>query len=153
MLKAYKHKVQYYETDKMAVVHHSNYIRWFEEARTDLMEQLGFGYARTEAEGIMIPVLEVTCKYRSMVRYGEEVYIIPKVEQFNGIRMGISYQIFDAITGELRTTGESKHCFIDSRYRPISILKVKKEMFDIYKSVDGIDCIEMPSFDLITVHK
>ena len=39
-----EHKVQYYETDGMGIVHHSNYIRWFEEARVDLLEQLGFGY-------------------------------------------------------------------------------------------------------------
>ena len=42
----YEHKVQYYETDGMGIVHHSNYIRWFEEARVDLLEQLGYGYDR-----------------------------------------------------------------------------------------------------------
>ena len=47
----YDHKVQYYETDGMGIVHHSNYIRWFEEARVDLLEQLGFGYDRIEEAG------------------------------------------------------------------------------------------------------
>lgn len=42
--KPYQHKVQYYETDQMGIVHHSNYIRWFEEARTDYMEKMGMGY-------------------------------------------------------------------------------------------------------------
>ena len=51
----YEHKVQYYETDKMDCVHHSNYIRWFEEARTYLMDQGGFGYAQMEALGVMSP--------------------------------------------------------------------------------------------------
>ena len=46
-----EHKVQYYETDGMGIVHHSNYIRWFEEARVDLLEQLGFGYDRIEEAG------------------------------------------------------------------------------------------------------
>ena len=55
----YEHKVQYYETDKMDWVHHSNYIRWFEEARTDLLEQMGMGYDRIEALGIGSPVLGV----------------------------------------------------------------------------------------------
>ena len=45
----YEHVVQYYETDRMDCVHHSNYIRWFEEARTYLMDQGGFGYAQMEA--------------------------------------------------------------------------------------------------------
>ena len=54
--RAYSHKVQYYETDQMGIVHHSNYIRWFEEARTDLMEQMGLGYDEMEARGILSPV-------------------------------------------------------------------------------------------------
>ena len=45
-LNGYEHKVQYYETDQMGCVHHSNYIRWFEEARTAYLEQLDMGYAR-----------------------------------------------------------------------------------------------------------
>ena len=55
----YDHKVQYYETDGMGIVHHSNYIRWFEEARVDLLEQLGFGYDRIEEAGYSGPVLEI----------------------------------------------------------------------------------------------
>ena len=51
------HKVQYYETDQMGVVHHSNYIRWFEEARAEWMEAVGLPYAQLEAEGIASPVL------------------------------------------------------------------------------------------------
>ena len=43
-MKAYQHKVQYYETDKMGITHHSNYIRWMEEARIDFLEQLGWNY-------------------------------------------------------------------------------------------------------------
>ncbi|MFQ9127202.1 MAG: acyl-CoA thioesterase [Butyricicoccaceae bacterium] len=66
-----EHKVQYYETDGMGIVHHSNYIRWFEEARVDLLEQLGFGYDRIEAEGYSGPVLEVACQYKTMSRFGE----------------------------------------------------------------------------------
>ena len=57
---AYRHRVQYYETDQMKVVHHSNYIRWFEEARTDFLEKSGFSYAWMEEQGIIIPVLSVS---------------------------------------------------------------------------------------------
>nr|WP_330366748.1 acyl-CoA thioesterase [Enterocloster clostridioformis] len=53
--------------DQMGCVHHSNYIRWMEEARVNLMEQMGCGYKAMEASGIMSPVLEVHCQYRSMV--------------------------------------------------------------------------------------
>ena len=57
----YTHKVQYYETDQMAFVHHSNYIRWFEEARIDFMEKLGAPYDKMEQMGFISPVRTVNC--------------------------------------------------------------------------------------------
>ena len=51
----WQHKVQYYETDIMQIVHHSNYIRWFEEARIYLMDEIGFSYFQMEDEGIIVP--------------------------------------------------------------------------------------------------
>ena len=64
----FKRKVNYYETDKMQVVHHSNYIRYLEECRMDFMRQFDLDYEKMEASGIMIPVLSVECDYRSPAR-------------------------------------------------------------------------------------
>ena len=119
----YEHKVQYYETDQMKIVHHSNYIRWFEEARTAWLEEGGFGYAKMEETGIISPVLEVTAKYISMTCYGDTVLIEPRVEKYNGVRLEVSYEIKDKKTGELRCTGFSKHCFLDNRRRPVRLDK------------------------------
>lgn len=95
----YQHKVQYYETDKMGVVHHSNYIRWFEECRVHMMEQEGLGYDRMEAEGIVCPVLSVSCQYISMTAFGETVEIIAQAEKFNGVRLVLSYTVKNTATG------------------------------------------------------
>ena len=54
----------YYETDQMGIIHHSNYIRWFEEARVALLEHLDFSYKKIEEQGIIIPVLGVSCEYK-----------------------------------------------------------------------------------------
>lgn len=110
MFKDYEHHAQYYETDQMGCVHHSNYIRWMEEARVNLMEQIGCGYKAMEASGIMSPVLEVHCQYRSMVRFDDHVRIHVWVKEYNAIRMTLGYEMRDAATGELKTTGESRHC-------------------------------------------
>ena len=59
-IKPYRRAVQYYETDMMGIVHHANYIRWMEEARIDFLAQLGFPYARMEAEGVLSPVRSVS---------------------------------------------------------------------------------------------
>ena len=94
-IRPYRHKVQYYETDQMGVVHHSNYIRWFEEARTDFMEQMGMGYDEMERRGIVSPVLSVEADYRRMVYFGESVTIETKIREYNGIKMTVEYEIVD----------------------------------------------------------
>ena len=128
-MKDYVHKVQYFETDKMAIVHHSNYIRWFEEARVDWLSQIGCTMESIEAEGVLIPVMSVTCNYHSMVHFGDSVIVKLKVEKFNGIKIEISYEIVDEKTGELRTTGTSTHCFIDREGKLLSLKKSKPEMY------------------------
>ena len=60
-MKPYQHRVQYYETDRMQLTHHSNYLRFMEEARVDFLEQLGWGYNRMEEEGLISPVVGITC--------------------------------------------------------------------------------------------
>lgn len=130
----YSHKVQYYETDQMGIVHHSNYIRWFEEARIDMLEQMGMGYSRMEQQGIIIPVLSVRCEYRSMTRFGETVEIIPLLRKYNGIRMNIEYTIVDRDTGELRCVGESTHCFLTKDGKPVSLKREYLTMDDMFRS-------------------
>ena len=122
-----EHKVQYYETDGMGIVHHSNYIRWFEEARVDLLEQLGFGYDRIEAAGYSGPVLEVSCQYKTMSKFGETVSIQAAITQYNGVRMTLHYDVFDKATGEVRCTGDSRHCFMNSTPRSRPMLPPKNK--------------------------
>ena len=128
-MKKYEHQAQYYETDQMGIIHHSNYIRWFESARIWYMKQIGVDYAEMEKSGIISPVLEVNCVYKSMVRFGDVVEILPKVEKYNGVKLGLSYQIRDKESGEVRTIGRSGHCFLNQEGRPVS-LKKASPVFD-----------------------
>lgn len=126
----YKHKAQYYETDAMGIVHHSNYFRWFEEARTDFLEQTGYSYKRLEEEDIISPVLAIDAQYKSSVRYGDTVFIQVKITKFNGVKLFFAYEITDALTGELRTTGNSEHCLLHS---DSSFVRLKKENQGLYE--------------------
>lgn len=127
------HKVQYYETDQMQIVHHSNYIKWFEEARTYLMEEMNFGYAKMEEEGIVVPVLSVYSEYKTMARFGETVEIEAKITEFTGVKLIVSYEIRDKETGEVRCLGETKHAFLDKgTYRPLSLKRKHKEIYDLF---------------------
>ena len=112
----------------MGIVHHSNYIRWFEEARVDLLEQLGFGYDRIEEAGYSGPVLEVSCQYKTMSKFGETVRIEASITQYNGVRMTLEYTVIDKETGVIRCVGESRHCFLTRDGKPVSLKRNYIEM-------------------------
>lgn len=119
MTKPYFHHVQYYETDKMGITHHSNYIRWMEEARANWMEQIGFGYARLEKEGVFSPVVNVDCKFVATTTFDDVVKIEIKVQEYSGVRLVVHYDMFK--DDVLVLTGTSTHCFLDKNYRPVRL--------------------------------
>ena len=127
-MKPYRHKIQYYETDGMGVTHHSNYIRWFEEARVDFLEQAGFGYDRMEALGVYSPVLGVRAAYKKMTRFPETVTVAAALVRFTGVRFTIAYTVKNE-AGEVCCTGETDHCFLDASGRP---LRLKDRFPEIY---------------------
>ena len=134
-METYIHKVQYYETDKMGITHHSNYIRWMEEARVDFLDRVGYGYAELERKGIVSPVIGVECQYKHPTTFGDEVKIAVGVEEFKGIRLIICYQMTNAATGELILTGKTMHCFTDPNGKPLALKKQDPEMDRLLKSL------------------
>ncbi|MCL1917474.1 MAG: acyl-CoA thioesterase [Peptococcaceae bacterium] len=130
----YIRKVHYYETDQMGIVHHSNYIRWFEETRVDYMEQIGFGYQKAVETGIDFVVLSVSCDYKTMVRFGDTVKIFMTITSAELLRITLAYRIADNETGELRALGESKHCYYHSlKKRPVSLKKELPALYEIFQ--------------------
>lgn len=134
-LTPYIRKVNYYETDQMAIVHHSNYIRWFEEARLDALEQLGISYSEMEQGGFLIPVLDVSCQYMKTVRYGDTVEIQLTLTRFTGLKFDFSYKVYNKKTGELATTGTSSHCILGSDFRPVRLKKEYPEIYHMFKKL------------------
>ena len=129
----YRHKAQYYETDTMKIVHHSNYIRWMEEARVDMLEQMGLGYDVMERSGILSPVLSVQCEYKSMTRFPETVTIHVRLTRYTGVKFELAYEM----TGEdgvLRAQAVSAHCFIDGSGRPISLRRRFPAWDELFRS-------------------
>ena len=123
----------------MAVVHHSNYLRWLEEARIDFLEQVGFPYDKMEKDGIISPVVSVSCQYIYAVRFGDTVCIKLKMEDFNGLKYRISYTVTDTETGELRLIAETAHFFVDNDFKPMRIKKISPAIYEMFKSAVGIE--------------
>ena len=128
---SYDWVVQYYETDQMAIVHHSNYIRWFESARTAYLSEVGIPYDKMEAAGVVSPVLSVNCQYRQMTKYGETVSITPILSAYNGIKYTVRYEIRNKETGVLNATGETSHCFLSKDGRIVSLKKELPHMHEV----------------------
>lgn len=130
MPEPYKRQAHYSETDQMGIIHHSNYIRWLEEARIDFLDQIGLNYDKLEKERILCPVLSVSCQYRSPVKFHDTVLIFPSVLRFNGIRLSFSYEINDFSSNERRIDAETSHCFVDQNFH---VMNMKKEKTFLYK--------------------
>ncbi len=136
----YLRRVHYYETDQMGIVHHSNYIRWFEEARTAYMDRNGVGYADVEAQGVQLPVVSVSCSYHTAVRFDQTIEIHTRLAFFNGARAVYEYEIHPAGGGPLLAEGRSEHCFIDAHSRaPLNLKKRLPEYDRIMKQLHQAD--------------
>lgn len=118
-METYKHKVQYYETDKQGVTHHSNYIRIMEETRVDAMEQMGFGYERMEAAGIFSPVMAVTCDYKRPTTFADVIEVEISVEEMSKLKTRFGYTM--KCNDKVVCLGTSLHCFLDQSGRPVAI--------------------------------
>ena len=137
MNKIFERKINYYETDKMGVVHHSNYIRFFEEARCDFLERSDLPYSKLEEAGIMSPVLGFTCKYKEHLTFGDVIEIHTSIKDFTGVKFTISYEIYNKNTGTLCVIGESNHCFTNSNLKPINIKKYNPNVYEKFISLIG----------------
>ena len=108
--------VRYYETDQMGIVHHSNYIRYFECGRTDMLKKLGLPIERIEEAGVMLPVISVECKYKVPAKLGDTLKIVSVIDQIPRARLVIANEIYNP-EGLLVCSGEVQLGFIDSRTR------------------------------------
>lgn len=115
-LKPYLHEVKYYECDRMGVTHHSNYIRFMEEARIDWMDQLGYGFERMEAEGIVSPVVAISCNYKRTTTFKDLIEVQVKVGEMSELKISFTYTM--KVDGKLVCTATSTHCFLDAG-RPV----------------------------------
>lgn len=123
----FERRINYYETDRMGVVHHSNYIRYLEEARCHWLDAIGIPFSVLEENGVTIPVLGVNVTYKHHVTFDDTIIINVFAKEYNGVRMTIGYNVTDKKTGNLVLTGETKHCFTNKALRPVNLKKYAPE--------------------------
>ena len=97
---SYSRDVNYYETDRMGVIHHSNYLRILEEARLAWMEDNLMPYAEMERQGIVVPFTESRSAFTGFLRFGDTFRVDMELFKFTGLRMYFRYRVFNETTGE-----------------------------------------------------
>ncbi|MDE6520799.1 MAG: acyl-CoA thioesterase [Ruminococcus sp.] len=132
MFHPYERAVYYYETDKMGIMHHSNYLRIFEEARVDFLNQAGMPFEEIESRGIAMPVLSASCSYKTPLKFNDVFSVYFIIEKFNGVSMSVLYKVYNKKTGELCAEGTSSHCFTNSELKPIRIKKLHHDIYQIF---------------------
>ncbi len=107
-----KIRVRYGETDQMGYVYYGNYAEFYEVARVEMLRKLGLTYKWMESTGIMMPVLELKCKYIKPAYYDDEITIKVVVKQLPSTRIIFNYELYNE-QGELINLGETTLVFVN----------------------------------------
>lgn len=111
-----KIRVRYYETDCMGIVHHSNYVRFYEVARTEMLREFGTTYQQMEQQGIMLPVLDVQSRYLSPAYDDDLLTVRVTLAEMPKVRLRFDYEIFRE-NGDRINTGSVTLAFMHSDSR------------------------------------
>ena len=125
-MKPYEHVVKYYECDRMGIVHHSNYVRFMEEARVDWMDQLGYGFDQLEAEGVVSPVTAISCTYKTPTTFKDVIDIEVAITKMQDLKFEFTYTM--RVGDKVVCVGQSTHCFTEHG-RPVVIAKRLPELY------------------------
>ena len=121
-------RVRYKETDQMGMAYYSNYLVWFEIARTELFRAKGIEYKGLEKEEkVFLPVIEAYCRYKAPLRYDDSVVVTTVLKRSGRIKLHFDYEIKK--DGEITTTGYTKHVFINEAGEPVAMSEKIKKLF------------------------
>lgn len=134
----YQHKVQYYETDKMGITHHSNYIRWMEEARTAFLEEIGWPYDKLEEQGVISPVVSVNCQYKQSSTFPDLITISVAVIACKGAKLVLSYRMTNQLGQEV-CLAQSEHGFVSRDGRPVRLKTVYPDFYQHLNELQAIN--------------
>lgn len=123
-------RVIYADTDAMSVVYHSNYFKWFEVGRNELLRNFGYPYIRLEQEGIMLPVIECGCKYIQPAHYDDVLEITAVIKEIKAATIVIEYEICRKSTGQRLVTGFTKHAVTNKELKPVRLRKAAPDLYE-----------------------
>ncbi|MUT64469.1 thioesterase family protein [Paenibacillus sp. NEAU-GSW1] len=143
-------RVRYQETDQMGVVFHGNYVTWFEIGRTELIRTAGVDYKSIEREGLLLPVVDLQCRFETPARYDDKVIVCTRVSEFSPVRLAFESQIRRVddehwradiyeterqLPGAKLVSGGTRHVWVNDRFRPARLDKVMPQLYELLHSI------------------
>ncbi|PZE21471.1 acyl-CoA thioesterase [Paenibacillus xerothermodurans] len=122
-------RVRYAETDQMGVVYHANYLTWFEIGRTELIRSLGMPYDKIEANGLLLPVVDVHVQFKLPAKYDDVITIRTRIEECTHVRVQFASEIRRA--NELLVSGSTKHVWVNREWKPTRIDRAAPELYSL----------------------
>lgn len=123
-------KVRYAETDQMGIVHHSNYPIWFETGRTAYFNTIGMPYSKLEEMGFLLPLIEMSCSFKSPARYDDEVLVVTWITGMTCVKIEFEYEVINNLTNKMYATGKTVHAWTNKALKPFNIIWEKREIFE-----------------------
>ena len=121
-------RVRYAETDKMGIVHHSNYLVWFEFARSEFCRARGFSYKEMEEkDNALMVVAEVYCRYKSPAFYEDVLTLRTKVAEIRSRSLRFVYEIYRGEDKTLLAEGETLHLVTDENKKVRTLPEIYRE--------------------------
>ena len=131
--------VRYAETDQMGIVHHSNYAIWFEAGRTEMLKNAGVSNTSIEGKGILLPLYELHCQYKSPARYEDEIMVVTSIKYLSPVRMSFAYRVFEKKEMKLLATGETLHAWTDRHLKPLNAKKYIPDVYAVLNQHAGLE--------------
>lgn len=129
-----KVKVNFFDTDAMAVVHHANYLRWFEMGRVELLREAGITLNALIEDGIVFPITEVACNYRSSAKFDDIVVIETTPVALTPVKMAFDYRVVRDVDGEVLAQGYTQNVF--TSLKTGKIMKLPQKYYEKLKAIE-----------------
>jgi acyl-CoA thioester hydrolase len=118
------------EIDSMGIVHHSNYLLWFEKGRRDFLRQAGASRSKIAERGYYLPLVVAECRFKSPAKPGYEIMVNTEIESMNCVKITFRYEVYEKKKRKLLAVGKTVHVWTDKRLEPVNIEKKAPDIFE-----------------------
>jgi len=121
------------EIDRMGIVHHSNYPKWFEIGRIDYLHKAGTPNLSINLQGFYLPLSEMECNFKSPAKYGDEIIVLTGITFMSCVKVKFEYKVLNKISGKPLAVGNTVHAWTDTEIQPLNIEKAAPQIYAALK--------------------